>query len=243
MTWAVVLALTLGVLLLGRAPARAVRHRSPARPTSDTGPPLARPLAWWGSGGLLALTLVVWWPSGAGLLVAVASMALVGLVGPWVLARVEGRRGPVGVPSADVALAADLVAASLAAGVPLMRAAGATGAAVGGAMGDLLAQASRRHSVGADPAAALAGLTSDPATARLGRAIMRATESGMSPVHVLQAAATAERGRRRSDRVSRARAAGSLAALPVGLFFLPAFVLVAVVPVVVGALSTVLTTG
>ena len=60
----------------------------------------------------------------------------------------------------------------------------------------------------------------------------------MSPVHVLQAAAEAERGRRRSHRVSRARAAGSLAALPLGLFFLPAFVLVAVVPVVVGSLAT-----
>lgn len=243
MTWGVVLALTLGVLLLGRAPVRFVGHRSPARPMSVTGPPLARPLAWWASGGLLALTLVVWLPSGGGLPLAAASMALVGLVGPRVLAGVEGRRGRLGVPSADVALAADLVAASLAAGVPLMSAASATGAAVGGPVGDLLAHASRRHGVGADPAAALAGLTGDPATARLGRAILRATESGMSPVHVLQAAATAERGRRRTDRVSRARAAGSLAALPVGLFFLPAFVLVAVVPVVVGALSAVLTTG
>ena len=65
----------------------------------------------------------------------------------------------------------------------------------------------------------------------------------MSPVDVLQAAAEAERGRRRSHRVSRARAAGSLAALPLGLFFLPAFVLVAVVPVVVGSLATVLTPG
>jgi tight adherence protein B len=60
---------------------------------------------------------------------------------------------------------------------------------------------------------------------------------------VLAAAADSERVRVRSTRVSRARTAGSLAALPVGLAFLPAFVLVAVVPIVVGSLSAMLAAG
>jgi Flp pilus assembly protein TadB len=239
MTWAAVVALVVGVSMLGRTPLRAARRRPRTRPAVGAAPPLARPTAWWASAGLLGLTMVVWVPPGPWLLAAAAIVPLVGLVGPRALAHVADRRGDPGTSGADVALAADLVVAGLAAGVPLMIAVRAAGEAIGGPIGAVLAEASHRHGVGADPTATLAGLTGAPATARLGRALLRASESGMSPVHVLQAAADGERGRRRTDRVSRARAAGSLAALPVGVFFLPAFVLVAVVPVVVGALSTV----
>jgi len=242
-TWAAVATLVAGWLLLGHAPVRVDRRRPPRRLEGPAGPRLSRPAAWWASAGLLALMLLVWLPPGSGTLGALAVVPLVGMVGPRVLVRVERRRGRGDAPGTDVALAADLVAASLAAGVPLMGAVRATGAAVGGEVGALLLEVSHRHAVGADPASAVAGLSAGASTARLGRALLRATESGMSPVDVLQAAAEAERGRRRSDRVSRARAAGSLAALPLGLFFLPAFVLVAVVPVVVGSLAGVLTPG
>jgi Flp pilus assembly protein TadB len=241
MTWAAVAVLTVGVLLLVRGPGPATRRRARREPVDSTGPPMASPAAWRISSALLAITVVVWQPPGPWLVLALIAVVVLGLSGPRLVARIE--RGRADRDGADVALAADLVAAGLSAGVPLMGAARATGVAVGGPVGALLSEAAQRHAVGADPEAALAGLLEHPGTARLGRALLRATESGMSPVHVLQAAAAAERGRRRTDRVSRARAAGSLAALPLGLFFLPAFVLVAVVPVVVGALSTVLAPG
>jgi Flp pilus assembly protein TadB len=165
------------------------------------------------------------------------SLAVVtALVAPRLLARapkVGGRSEPQPSP----ALAADLVVAALAAGVPLVLAVDAAGAAVGGSVGRSLQDVRRMAQVGADPLAAVGSLADDVATARLARAVARAAQSGMSPAEVLAAAADAERARRRSARVAKARGAGSLAAAPVGLMFLPAFVLVAVVPLVVGSLS------
>lgn len=141
---------------------------------------------------------------------------------------------------ADVALAADLVVAALAAGVPLSSAVDAVGRALGGDIGSMLSEVHRLQQVGADTVTATTRLREAAATARLGRALARAGSSGSSPVQVLAAAADAERSRLRTARVARARGAGSLAALPTGLLFLPAFVLVAVVPIVVGSLSSLL---
>lgn len=145
--------------------------------------------------------------------------------------------------AADLPLAADLVVAALEAGVPLWAAVDAAGQAVGADLGDLLVDVTRRQQVGADPVSATASLTSHPATGRLGRALRRAASSGASPVQVLAAAADSERDRLRSDAVAKARSTGTTAAVPVGLLFLPAFVLVAVVPVVVGSLSAMLGSG
>jgi Flp pilus assembly protein TadB len=142
--------------------------------------------------------------------------------------------------AADVALAADLVVAALAAGVPLSSAVDAVGRALGGEIGSMLGEVHRLQQVGADAVTATTRLREAAGTARLGRALARAGSSGSSPVQVLAAAADAERSRLRTARVARARGAGSLAALPMGLLFLPAFVLVAVVPIVVGSLSSVL---
>jgi len=132
------------------------------------------------------------------------------------------------------------VVAALDAGVPLWSAVEAAGHAVGSTLGDMLVEVRRRQQVGADASTATALLRADEVSARVGRAIARAASSGASPVQVLAAAADAERGRLRSHAVSTARSAGSLAALPVGLLLLPAFVLVAVVPLVVGSLSSLL---
>lgn len=157
------------------------------------------------------------------------------------------RRRPVGpngsIRAGDVALTADLVVAALEAGVPLWVAIDAAGQAVGDELGEVLSDVRRRQEVGSDAVTATATLVADPATARMGRAFRRAATSGASPVQVLAGAADSERDRRRSNAVSKARSAGALAALPVGLLFLPAFVLVAVVPVVVGSLSAMLGSG
>jgi pilus assembly protein TadC len=157
--------------------------------------------------------------------------------------RWPSRRASSVVDPRDVPLAADLVVAGLEAGVPLWSAVEAAGRAVGGTLGDMLVEARRRQQVGADASTATTLLRADEVSARMGRALARAGSSGASPVQVLAAAAEAERGRSRSQAVSSARTAGSLAALPLGLLFLPAFVLVAVVPVVVGSLSSLLGSG
>lgn len=124
--------------------------------------------------------------------------------------------------------------------MPLWVAVEAAGQAVGGTLGDMLVEVRRHQQVGANPSSATALLRENEVSARMGRALARAGASGASPVQVLAAAADAERGRLRSQAVSTARTAGSLAALPMGQLFLPAFVLVAVVPVVVGSLLSLL---
>lgn len=154
------------------------------------------------------------------------------------------RRRPAGSTSSpsprDVPLAADLVVAALEAGMPLWAAVEAAGRAIGGELGQLFVEVRRRQRSGADADASTAPLVAEPGASRVGRAIARAASSGASPVHVLATAAESERSRLRSEAVSKARTAGSVAALPVGLLFLPAFVLVAVVPVVVGSVSLLL---
>lgn len=230
------LALALGVVLL--APARmappagqGATHQSPAVVTAWGGRWL-----WWVGGALLGGAVGAWTAHPAGAALGLALTVLTGLVGTRVRSRDASADEPGETPSSP-ALAADLVVACLSAGVPLMDAVDAAGAAVGGSLGRSLRDVRRMSQVGADPDIAVRSLAAEPATARLARAVARAGQTGMSPAEVLAAAAEAERARRRSDRVARARGAGSLAAAPVGLLFLPAFVLVAVVPLVVGSLS------
>lgn len=140
----------------------------------------------------------------------------------------------------QVALAADLVVAALDAGAPLRSALRAVAEALGGDVGAALDAALRRLDLGADAASAVETPAMAEPMARLARAVARAAQTGMPPAQVLRGVAERERASITSARLSRARAAGSLAAVPLGLLVLPAFVLVAVVPTVIGALSSVL---
>lgn len=150
-----------------------------------------------------------------------------------------GSRAP-GNDVAQAALAADLVVAALDAGAPIGSALSATADAVGGDVGACLHAALRRLELGMDGAGAAEPLGCADRMAPLARAIARAARTGMPPADVLGGVAERERARATSTRRARARAAGSLAAVPLGLLVLPAFVLVAVVPTVIGALSGVL---
>jgi pilus assembly protein TadC len=144
------------------------------------------------------------------------------------------------VDAAEAALAAVLVVAAVDAGVAVPTALQAVADQVGGPVGARLDAAVRLLRVGADAAAALAPLRAESAAAPMARGLQAALESGASPVPLLEAAAAAQRDRARSALVRRARGLGSRAALPLSLCFLPAFVLVGVVPLVLGGLGTVL---
>jgi len=198
---------------------------------------LGHPLAWVGGSVLLAAAVWSWVGGPVGLGAGAAAGAVVGLLGPRAAQRRD--RETSSTPE-QTALAADLLTAALEAGLPVGTALDATGHALGGSLGQALRDAAGLQVVGADAAASTRALRAHPGSARLGRAVARAQESGMAPGAVLAAAALAERERQRSQHLSRARSAGSIAALPVGLLFLPAFVLVTVVPLVLGAISGVL---
>jgi len=234
------------VALAAPAPSRPSRRwpaskSSALRPHSDPADHrsgwLAHPLAW--PAGSVMLGAAVWsWVGGlSGLIVGIA-LAVVGVV----IGRRAARVPRVARPSSpeQAALAADLLTAALDAGLPIGTALAATGSALGGSLGEALEDAAALQAVGADPTGATRALRAHPGGARLARALARAQDSGMAPGAVLAAAAEAERDRARSEQLSRAASAGAFAALPVGLLFLPAFVLVTVVPLVLGSLSGVL---
>lgn len=180
------------------------------------------------------------------LLVVVATAALVGgaggvLVGAvagngaWrALARLKPRAWAQDRDRvvAMTPLAANLVSAALTAGCPPVTAVHAVGAAVGGPLGQALLDAAAAARVGADPESAWANVTAEPAARPLAKALVAAMTWGTSPVPVLDRIAVDAREAARWAAQTRARSLGARAAAPLGLCFLPAFVLLGVVPVV-----------
>jgi len=173
------------------------------------------------------------------LLVATASLAAPGVVA-------AGRRRRLAESSRELPRVADLLAACLQAGLPLSVAA----VEVGRVVDEPTARRLRRlvWSAAHDPAAGplLGSPPSGRAAAtadgwwRFERAVVRAAERGAPLVDVLAALAADERERTRWAAEEAARRAGVRAVGPLAACFLPAFVLVGVLPVVVGVAGTVI---
>lgn len=166
--------------------------------------------------------------------------ALLGLgAGYGVLWWLRGRGDAV--PEFDAAeasrqlpLAADLLAACVAAGAGPVVAAQAVGEALKGPVGERLARGAAEVRLGSEPADAWRMLAAIPGAGALVSLLERAGESGApaaEPVARLAADCRAERGR---TAMAAARRAGVLMTAPVGLCFLPAFIAVGVLPVVIG---------
>lgn len=143
----------------------------------------------------------------------------------------------------DLPMTIDVFAACLAAGASPERALRAIAAAGEGPLVERLAVVADRLRAGADPRDAWSSLASEPGVAGLGffeRAMIRAADSGIPLVAVLDRLADDVRAERRAAADRRARSVGVRAAAPLGLCFLPAFVLVSVVPMVAVSLRGVL---
>jgi pilus assembly protein TadC len=131
-------------------------------------------------------------------------------------------------------LAADLLAACIAAGAGPVVAAQAVGEALGGPVGEGLAHGAAEVRLGGEPARAWWGLASTPGAAALAGLLERADVSGLpaaGPVARLAADTRAEWAR---AATARARRAAVMVTAPVGLCFLPAFIAVGVLPIVIG---------
>ncbi|MFF6808849.1 type II secretion system F family protein [Streptomyces sp. NPDC012403] len=140
-------------------------------------------------------------------------------------------------------LAADLLSACIAAGAGPVLAAQAVGETLGGPVGEALARGAAEVRLGGEPAAAWRRLASLPGARPLARLLERADASGLplaAPVARLAAEARAEWTR---AATARARRAAVMVSAPVGLCFLPAFIAVGVLPVVIGLAGGVLGGG
>ncbi len=128
--------------------------------------------------------------------------------------------------------AVDCLASCLSAGAPLWSAIGVVADAFGDPVADVLRRCAGRHAMGASHADTFAGLLSEPSLAPAGRVLLRSVESGSALTRSLVACAQQMRVERAGELERRARAVGVKAVAPLGLCFLPAFVLLAVVPIV-----------
>jgi pilus assembly protein TadC len=134
--------------------------------------------------------------------------------------------------TADVPATAELLAACLAAGAPLGRALEGTAVAIGGPLQEVIDGVQASIRLGADPAEAWESAAHQPELAALARALARSSRSGAPAADVLAALAEDLRERRRAAASAAAQRVGVQAVAPLAVCFLPAFVLLGVVPVV-----------
>jgi Flp pilus assembly protein TadB len=142
------------------------------------------------------------------------------------------------IDGAAVALVADLVAGCLTAGTLLDDAIDAAGEATEGALGERCRAVATALRAGASPERAWAGWLADPRLAAIARTAVRTAHSGAATAEELRRTAARLRVQRKAALQQRVRQASVWVVVPLGLCFLPAFVLVAVVPLVVGLLPS-----
>ncbi|MGV8976814.1 MAG: type II secretion system F family protein [Cellulomonas sp.] len=187
--------------------------------------------------GLLLGAAVPWRAGVSGRLAAVRACAAhprYAHVGLAPRAAGGDRRGRA-VPDRDVVLLLDLLDMAVTAGAGVPRALEAVGEAVGGADGERLARVSVELILGAQWSAAWAG-TPD-GLRPVAECLEAAWVHGAAPGPALRArAGVVRRDRRRAAREAAGRLGVHLV-LPLGLCFLPAFVLLGLVPVMVSLAS------
>ncbi|AYG82052.1 hypothetical protein DWB77_04221 [Streptomyces hundungensis] len=134
----------------------------------------------------------------------------------------------------ELPLAADLLAACLAAGAGPREAAGAVGASLQGPVGARLGKVAAELRMGGDPVEAWGRLGAIPGASELARCLERAASSGAPAAGPVARVAERCRAERTRQASARARRAGVLITGPLGLCFLPAFLAAGVAPVVIG---------
>ena len=138
----------------------------------------------------------------------------------------------------DLPWAADLLAVAVAGGAPLDRSLRCTADALGGPIGAELRGVAAALGLGAPPTVAWSGV--DAALAGVGRSFARAAEHGTPAALFVGRLAEELRAEAAADSSAAVRTAGVRALAPLGACFLPAFLLLAVLPMVAGVASTLL---
>lgn len=175
----------------------------------------------------IGVFLGTWWGWVAG--------AVIALVTPRLLGRLESRaererREHLEKQSAEVA---DLLAACLASGAPVSSSAAAVAEALGEPIAEPLRGLAASVSLGADPVAAWQAMGDQPGLGPLCTQVARSLESGAPLADALPGLADDLRRTARATAETAARAAGVRAVAPLAVCFLPAFLLLGVVPIVV----------
>jgi hypothetical protein len=237
MTGAAALAVALlgAALLVAGAPSGRHRLRALQAPPPPPVPPLRPGWVCIGAAAAGALAGAVAGPLPA-LLVAAATAAA------GAVAVRRNRDGGTLPLEQDTALAAgwELLAVCLEAGLPVSVAASAAAEPLHGAAGARLRGVAGLLELGADPVSAWRSAEQLPALSTFARAAGRSAGTGSALAQVARAEAARLRATLLDTAQARAQRAAVLITGPLGLCFLPAFVVLGIAPVVVGLAGEVL---
>lgn len=168
-----------------------------------------------------------------GLAALPTSIALLG----WLEREPERRRARLLVVQLPGCL--DLLSAALAAGVPLRTAVRHVAELAPGPSAGLLRGVLGHLDIGRSDAQAWSTLRGHPVWGPAARDLARCADSGAAVSEVLNVHACEARARRRAQREAGARTVGVRSVLPLVCCFLPAFVLVGVVPIIAATVGSV----
>jgi pilus assembly protein TadC len=170
----------------------------------------------------------------AGLVLGVAADRLIPRLEPAAHRRRREER------AAELPLTLDLLSVCLRAGMPLVAALETVADALPGPFSDDLHVVAGLQRLGAAAPVAWAELAADPELAPVGRVVARSAESGSRLAAAFDQLAADRRAALVAAGLARARTAGVVAMAPLGLCFLPAFVCIGIVPIVVSLAGEVL---
>lgn len=192
-------------------------------------PSATRPHRQWSVGTLVARDVL--------LVVAVllalgpAGAAVAALVLRVVLPRLSQRHAMPELDVDDAITVADYIAVCCSAGLTISQAVGHLAGASIGRPSDLAADIMARHEAGLPLGQALSTVSTEhPSVADVARVLSRAHVTGAPVAARLHRLATSMRRQRRDELTRRVRSLSVRAVVPLGVCFLPAFVLLAVVP-------------
>ncbi|WP_017606914.1 type II secretion system F family protein [Nocardiopsis alkaliphila] len=223
---------TVAAVWVSFGPARAAEQRAVAPPRAEgfrSGPWLRVAFS---TAVVVAVTALL--GAGAGVVVFVGVLLL------W-WRRLRGRTGPDRLPvTGELPVLIGLIASGIRAGATLPVCLRAVSGAARGSLGEELAAVSEQLRLGAEPAMAWRRSALPEPLVAVGRDLARATETGAPVADLLDRHVRDLRRSLRARSTARIERLGVLVVAPLGLCFLPAFVLIGLVPMAAELLGSAL---
>ena len=218
---------SLSVWLLFRTPSRKRLRRIVHQPSSKATTSLPMPLI---AAVSLAIGVILLLGSAVGLLLGVIS----GVVVYRFFGKLESKsdRARTIALRAQLPMVCDLLSATLASGASIAAAMSAVSVAVSEPASATLHRVERALQLGTPASQVWSTPQAEPEFVRIAEAFLRSSESGAPIAELLVGVADDERRVKRSAVEVAARSAGVKAVMPLAACYLPAFILLGVVPVV-----------